>query len=147
MLFPRKDGYTDQPLYPYNPSETAARAFLAMFAIAGFLHLIFMFPYRAWFPIPMIIGSAMEAGSYYLRSKSHDSIHQILPFILSTLLIMGAAPMLAATIYMSLKRIVNALDASDYSPISLRWVSKLFVLFDVACFVSQIAGSAMRADW
>ena len=59
---------------------------------------------------------------------------------------MGAAPMLAATIYMSLKRIVNALDASDYSPISLRWISKLFVLFDVACFVSQIAGSAMRAD-
>jgi hypothetical protein len=60
MLFPRKDGYTDQPLYPYNPSETAARAFLAMFAIAGFLHLIFMFPYRAWFPIPMIIGSASK---------------------------------------------------------------------------------------
>lgn len=88
----------------------------------------------------------MEAGSYYLRSKSHDNLQQILPFILSTLLIMGAAPMLAATIYMSLKRIVNALDATDYAPISMRWVSKLFVLFDVGCFVSQIAGSAMRAD-
>jgi magnesium-transporting ATPase (P-type) len=59
---------------------------------------------------------------------------------------MGAAPMLAATIYMSLKRIVTALDATSYAPISLRWVSKLFVLFDVGCFVSQIAGSAMRAD-
>jgi hypothetical protein len=59
----------------------------------------------------------VEAGSYYLRHQSHDNQRQILPFILSTLLIMGAAPMLAATIYMSLKRIV-----------------------------SQIAGSAMRAD-
>lgn len=59
---------------------------------------------------------------------------------------MGAAPMLAATIYMSLKRIMNALDAADYAPISIRWTSKLFVLFDVGCFVSQIAGSAMRAD-
>ncbi len=59
---------------------------------------------------------------------------------------MGAAPMLAATIYMSLKRVVNALDANGYAPISMRWVSKLFVLFDVGCFVSQIAGSAMRAD-
>lgn len=47
---------------------------------------------------------------------------------------------------MSLKRIVNALDAVDYAPVSMRWVSKLFVLFDVGCFVSQIAGSAMRAD-
>lgn len=59
---------------------------------------------------------------------------------------MGAAPMLAATIYMSLKRVVNALDAADYAPISMRWSSKLFVLFDVGCFVSQIAGSAMRAE-
>jgi tellurite resistance protein TehA-like permease len=88
----------------------------------------------------------VEAGSYYLRHQSHDNLQQILPFILSTLLIMGAAPMLAATIYMSLKRIVNALDASQYAPISMRWTSKLFVLFDVGCFVSQIAGSAMRAD-
>lgn len=88
----------------------------------------------------------MEAGSYYLRSQSHDNVQQILPFILSTLLIMGAAPMLAATIYMSLKRVVNALCAAEYAPISMRWMSKLFVLFDVGCFVSQIAGSAMRAE-
>ncbi|KAF1354543.1 hypothetical protein EJ07DRAFT_132315 [Lizonia empirigonia] len=142
----REDGYADQPLYPYNPSDTAAYAFVAMFSTAGFLHLALIFPYRAWFPIPMIIGSAMEAGSYYLRSQSHNSSHQILPFILPTLLIMGAAPMLAATIYMSLKRIFNALNAAEYVPISMRWVSKLFVLFDVGCFVSQIAGSAMRAD-
>jgi hypothetical protein len=60
MLYPRKDGYADQPLYPYNPSETVALAFVAIFAIAGFLHLVFMFPYRAWFPIPMIIGSASK---------------------------------------------------------------------------------------
>lgn len=59
---------------------------------------------------------------------------------------MGAAPMLAATIYMSLKRVVNALDAAHHMPISVRWSSKLFVLFDVACFISQIAGSVMRSD-
>ncbi|KAJ4984822.1 RTA1 domain-containing protein (RTM1) [Stagonosporopsis vannaccii] len=146
QLYARKDGYADQDLLPYNPSEPAAYAFTALFAIAGFTHLVLMFPYRAWFPIPMIIGTAMEAGSYYLRSQSHDNVRQLLPFILSTLLIMGAAPMLAATIYMSLKRVVNALDAADHALISTRWSSKLFVLFDVACFVSQIAGSTMRAD-
>jgi len=57
-LYPRKDGYADRDLYPYNPSETAAYAFVAMFAIAGCTHLVLMFPYRAWFPIPMIIGTA-----------------------------------------------------------------------------------------
>ena len=58
QLYPRKDGYADRDLYPYNPSETAAYAFVAMFAIAGFTHLSLMFPYRAWFPIPMVIGTA-----------------------------------------------------------------------------------------
>ncbi|KAF3039472.1 hypothetical protein E8E11_007459 [Didymella keratinophila] len=146
QLYPRKDGYADRDLYPHNLSETAAYAFVAMFAIAGYTHLVLMLPYRACFPIPMIIGTAMEAGSYYLRHQSHDNRQQILPFIISTRLIMGAAPMLAATIYTSLKRIVNALDALQYAPITIRWTSKLFVLFDVGCFVSQIAGSAMRAD-
>jgi hypothetical protein len=63
QLYPRKDGYADRPLYPYNPSETAALAFMAMFAIAGLLHLVLMFPYRAWFPIPLIIGSASKFTS------------------------------------------------------------------------------------
>lgn len=58
QLYPREDGYTDRGLYPYNPSETAAYAFVAMFALAGVTHLILMFPYRAWFLIPMIIGTA-----------------------------------------------------------------------------------------
>lgn len=60
QLYPRKDGYADQQLYPYNPSETTAYGFTAMFAIAGFAHLVLMFPYRAWFPVPMIIGTASK---------------------------------------------------------------------------------------
>lgn len=60
QLYARKDGYADQDLLPYNPSETAAYAFTALFAIAGVIHLVLMFPYRAWFPIPMIIGTASE---------------------------------------------------------------------------------------
>ncbi|KAF3004346.1 hypothetical protein E8E13_009605 [Curvularia kusanoi] len=141
-LHPRKDGYADQSLYPYNPSKTAALAFTALFATAGALHIILMFPYRAWFPIPMIIGTAMEAGSYYLRSHSHNNTHKLLPFILSTLLIMGAAPMLAATIYMSLKRVATALDAAHYAPVSLRWVSKLFVLVDIG-----LVQRSLWRDW
>ncbi len=62
QLYARKDGYAEQDLYPYNPSGTTAYAFVAMFGIAGFLHVVLMFPYRAWFPIPMIIGCASKHG-------------------------------------------------------------------------------------
>ncbi|PSN69619.1 hypothetical protein BS50DRAFT_547266 [Corynespora cassiicola Philippines] len=147
MLFPRdRKGYADHPLLPYNPSDIAAYIFVGLFALGGIVHIIFMFPYRALFPIPIVIGCVMECFSYYFRSQVHDNVYQILPFILSTLLIMGAAPLLAATIYMSLRRVLQSLDAVEYAPLSIRWMSKLFVLADVGCFVSQIMGSAMRAD-
>jgi hypothetical protein len=70
QLYPRKDGYADRDLYPYNPSETAAYVFVAMFAIAGFTHVVLMFPYRAWFPIPMIIGTA-STYTFSPMSLSH----------------------------------------------------------------------------
>lgn len=75
-LYPRKDGYADRDLYPYNPSETAAYAFVAMFTIAGFTHLALMFPHRAWFPIPMIIGTASAFLSVLLSSTNADSHEQ-----------------------------------------------------------------------
>lgn len=59
-LYAREDGYADQELYPYNPSLTSAYGFTGMFAAAGLLHFVLMFPYRAWFPIPMIIGTASK---------------------------------------------------------------------------------------
>jgi hypothetical protein len=54
-------GYAPFDLYPYNPSQGAAYAFLAFFAMTGVAHFIMMFPYRSAFPIPMIIG----CGSKY----------------------------------------------------------------------------------
>jgi hypothetical protein len=62
------EGYAPFDLYPYNPAQPPAFAFLGLFAAAGFLHIIFMFPYRAAFPIPMIIGSGSMFPSTTRRS-------------------------------------------------------------------------------
>ncbi|KAH7180274.1 hypothetical protein DER46DRAFT_631202 [Fusarium sp. MPI-SDFR-AT-0072] len=50
------EGYAPFDLYPYNPSQGPAYAFLGLFGAAGIAHFIMMFPYRSAFPIPMIIG-------------------------------------------------------------------------------------------
>ncbi|KAM0433437.1 hypothetical protein ACHAPT_004317 [Fusarium lateritium] len=155
-------GYAPFDLYPYNPAQPPAYAFLALFGIAAALHFILMFPYRAAFPIPMIIGSgskqlssssahqltpsSVECAGYWFRSRSHDNLRQTLPFLLQNLLMLVAPPFLAATLYMSLSRITRALRAEELSAISLRWITKLFVLVDLACFVTQTAGAIMSGS-
>lgn len=154
-------GYAPFDLYSYNPAQPPAYAFLALFGIAAVTHFILMFPYRAAFPIPMIIGSgskqpprsilrrltrSVECAAYWFRSRSHDNLRETLPFLLQNLLMLVAPPFLAATLYMSLSRITRALRAEELSLISLRWITKLFVLVDLACFVTQTAGAIMSGS-
>ncbi|UPL03521.1 hypothetical protein LCI18_014455 [Fusarium solani-melongenae] len=139
-------GYAPFDLYPYNPAQPPAYAFLALFGIAAVTHFILMFPYRAAFPVPMIIGCGMECAAYWFRSRSHDNLRETLPFLLQNLLMLVAPPFLAATLYMSLSRITRALRAEELSLISLRWITKLFVLVDLACFVTQTAGAIMSGS-
>ncbi|KAF5694912.1 Rtm1p-like protein [Fusarium denticulatum] len=140
------EGYAPFDLYPYNPSQGPAYAFLGLFGVAGIAHFIIMFPYRSAFPIPMIIGCGMEATAYWFRSRSHDNLRQTLPFLIQNLLVLVAPPFLAATIYMSLGRITRALKAQEASLISLRWITKLFVLVDLICFATQTAGAIMSGS-
>ncbi|KAH6972486.1 RTA1 like protein-domain-containing protein [Ilyonectria sp. MPI-CAGE-AT-0026] len=139
-------GYAPFDLYPYNPGEGPAFAFLGLFAAAAAVHFVLMFPYRSAFPIPMIIGAGMESAAYWFRSRSHNNLRQTLPFIIQNLLVLVAPPFLAATLYMSLGRITRALRAENLSLIGIRWLTKLFVLVDVICFVTQTAGAIMSGS-
>lgn len=42
--------------YPYNPSKPAGYAFVAIFGITTVMHLVLMFPYRAAYFIPLVLG-------------------------------------------------------------------------------------------
>lgn len=42
--------------YPYTPSDTAGYAFMAMFGVATIFHFVLMFPFRAVYFTPLILG-------------------------------------------------------------------------------------------
>lgn len=54
-------------------------------------------------------------------------------------------PFLSASIYMTLSRITRALDATDYSAIRIGWVSKIYIIIDIACVVLQVMGTVTMA--
>lgn len=85
-----------------------------------------------------------EAFGYYGRAWSHESPKLFDAFVLQSLLILVAPPLLAATIYMTLSRIIRALDAEAYSLIRTKWLTTIFVLADVVCFLTQLGGAGIK---
>ena len=65
---------------------------------------------------------------------------------MQNLLILSSPPFLAATIYMSLGRLIIALKAQRYALISPRWVTKIYVFIDIGCIGTQIIGSIIPAS-
>ena len=87
----------------------------------------------------------MEAVAYYFRSRSHDNVRQTLPFVIQNLLLLSAPPFLAASIFMSPRRIARVLN-SEQLLVNPRTLTKLFVLVDITCFATQVAGSIMSGS-
>jgi hypothetical protein len=57
------------------------------------------------------------------------------------ILILLAPILFAAGIYMFLGRIIRATGRPDLSPIRTSWITKLFVLGDIFCFLVQLVGA------
>jgi len=62
------------------------------------------------------------------------------------MLILASAPLLSATIYMTLSRYVRALDATGYAVLRPSWTTATYICIDIISFVCQMAGSAMQAS-
>lgn len=87
-----------------------------------------------------------ETFGYYGRTKSHNDVTKTGPWMLQNIMILGAPTFLAATTYMTLARVTIALGAEEYSLISPRWLTKIYVCIDILCFFSQFAGAGVQAS-
>ncbi|KAL4966189.1 RTA1 domain-containing protein [Aspergillus stella-maris] len=130
--------------YPYNPSQSAGYAFMAIFGIATIVHVALMFPYKAAFFIPFVLGGVCETFGYHGRARSHNDITGIGPWAQQQMLLLCAPPLLAASIYMSLSRFISALDAEEYAPMRPKRMTTLFVLNDIICLLTQLAGAGVQ---
>ncbi|CAI6016794.1 unnamed protein product [Clonostachys chloroleuca] len=95
--------------------------------------------------MPLIIGCGIEAAGYYFRSQLQDDVRPTLPFIIQNLLVLAAPPFLAASIFMSPRRIARALDSGDLVA-TCKLASKVFVVVDVTCFVTRVVGAIMSGS-
>lgn len=63
-----------------------------------------------------------------------------MPYVLQSLLLLLDPTMLAASIYMSLGRLIKSLEADSYSLVPIEFLTKTFVIGDVISFLAQSTG-------
>ncbi|KAJ5826655.1 hypothetical protein N7447_003418 [Penicillium robsamsonii] len=136
------DPYVD--FYPYTPSATAGYAFLVIFGIATVVHLVMMFPFRAAYFIPLVLGGVCESFGYYGRAWSHEDRTEISSWALQEMLILCAPPLIAATIYMVLGRIIRSFNAEHLVSMTPKKITVIFVLNDILTFCTQLGGAGVQ---
>ncbi|KAH7092864.1 RTA1 like protein-domain-containing protein [Auriculariales sp. MPI-PUGE-AT-0066] len=135
-------------LYHYDPSGAAAILFAALFLVSTLLNSYQMIRTKTWYLIPFIIGGVLSTLGYIGRWMSSRQTPDWTkgPFIIQTLTLLVAPSLYAASIYMTLKRIISLVQAEHHSPIRMVWLTKLFVGGDLISFLLQAAGGTILSQ-
>ena len=78
-----------------------------------------------------------EVIGYIGRAASPQRTQALGPYIIQAILLLVAPALFAATIYMTLARIIVQLNAQHQSVIRVELLTKIFVVGDVLSFVLQ----------
>ena len=130
-------------LWSYTPSLPGNVIATLAFAILALLHTYKLLKNRTWFCIPLVVGALFEVIGYAARAAAHGDTESLGPYITQSLLILIAPILFAASVYMTLGRLMLRTQSTSYSIIRAKWVTKMFVTADVLCFVIQCGGAGM----
>ncbi|KAG8929823.1 hypothetical protein FRC03_010535 [Tulasnella sp. 419] len=132
--------------YAYNPSEAAAGIFCALFAITAIVHIVQMFPKKAWVMAILILATLMEITGYITRIiASTRTSDTRTPRIISETTLVVAPAFLTAQNYMVVGRLISYVGG-DLAVIPDKWITKIFVTADLICIVTQGLGAAVLSS-
>ncbi|OJJ79991.1 RTA1 domain-containing protein [Aspergillus glaucus CBS 516.65] len=135
----------------YAPSIPAAVIFMLMFIVLTGLHSWKLFTTRTWFCIAFTLGGLFEIIGYIGRCLAHNSTTTMGPYIIANIFILLGPTLFAASIYMTLGRLIRRVRGEHLSPIRVTRLTKTFVWGDVLSFVVQGNSSSLSvlgyAQW
>ncbi|OJJ83729.1 RTA1 domain-containing protein [Aspergillus glaucus CBS 516.65] len=139
-------GEIDFKLYRYTPSLVAAIIFIVLFVLMTFYHLYQVVRTRSWYFTIFVVGGAFQIIGYICRALAHNDKENISLYSVGTIMILLAPPLYAASIYMTLGRLIVHLGAESLSVVPVKWLTTIFVTGDVIAFVMQAAGGGIMAS-
>ncbi|KAI9155564.1 Protein RTA1 [Paramyrothecium foliicola] len=141
---PTLETHNGYPLWHYIPSLPAAIVFAALFGCLTVAHAWKICRYRTWFCLPFVVGGVFEVIGYVGRAVAYDSTGELLPYIIQSIFLLIAPILFAASLYMTLGRIIRSVHGEHCSLIPARWLTRIFVFGDVFSFLIQSSGAGLR---
>ncbi|KPM37536.1 hypothetical protein AK830_g9016 [Neonectria ditissima] len=141
---PTLETYNGYPLWRYIPSLPAAIVFTVIFALLTIAHCWKLFRHRMWFCIPFAVGGLFEIIGYIGRVLAHNSTGTLIPYVLQSIFLLIAPILFAASLYMTLGRVIVAVHGESCSMIAPRWLTRIFVFGDLFSFLIQSSGAGLR---
>ncbi|KAL5615979.1 hypothetical protein FOBRF1_004727 [Fusarium oxysporum] len=134
-------------LWSYVPSIPAAVIFIILFLVLSAAHTWKMIHNRLWFCIPFVIGGFLEVIGFIGRAMANKATEKLGPYIIQSVFLLIPPSLFAASIYMTLGRIIRGLGpkGESCSIVRVKWLTTLFVVGDVFSFLVQSSGAGMMA--
>ncbi|EXM30788.1 hypothetical protein RAB80_001806 [Fusarium oxysporum f. sp. vasinfectum] len=134
-------------LWGYVPSIPAAVIFIILFLVLSAAHTWKMIHNRLWFCIPFVIGGFLEVIGFIGRAVASKATDKLGPYIIQSVFLLIPPSLFAASLYMSLGRIIRGLGpkGESCSIVRVKWLTTLFVIGDVFSFLVQSSGAGMMA--
>ncbi|KAJ6436283.1 integrase core domain-containing protein [Purpureocillium lavendulum] len=130
-------------VYQYRPSLPANIIFLALFAIAGAVHIFLGVKWRSWgFMSFMIFGCLVETIGYIGRIVLYNNPFSFGGFMVQIIFISTGPVFYTGAIYVTLSQTIEHLAPrlSRFKPKLFYWI---FIPADLVCLVLQAAGGAL----
>ncbi|MCJ1388816.1 hypothetical protein MMC18_001666 [Xylographa bjoerkii] len=140
---PTLETYHGIYLWRYVPSLPAAITFAILFGLATTAHGWKMVTTRMWFCLPFVIGGIFEEIGYIARAAAFNSTGALSPYILQAIFLLLPPVLFAASLYMVYSRVVRAVQGENFSLISPRRTTVIFVLGDFFCLSIQSDGGGL----
>ncbi|KAL4901449.1 hypothetical protein BDW74DRAFT_83610 [Aspergillus multicolor] len=146
MLVPRDD--SSDPYWNFAPSLGAAAVFAALYTLAliGTIAQWIRFKPVVW--LVMVIAAAMESIGYIARCISTQNTTARTVFVLQFSLLILAPVLMAGALYVLFGRIIFLVVPREQRTFKIcwvppRWVTPIFVGFDVVALMLQLIGAVM----
>ncbi|THY74109.1 RTA1-domain-containing protein [Aureobasidium pullulans] len=139
-------------LWEYYPSMVGNIVVASVFGLLALTHFGLVIFRKQWFCIPLVVGGlytdpqTVEVIGYGARAYARSHTTDTLPYAIQSLLILLAPILFAASVYMYLGRVIHSVDGQRHCLIPLKFLTKVFVAGDVACFLAQGAGGGLLSS-
>ncbi|KAI1384711.1 RTA1-domain-containing protein [Hypoxylon trugodes] len=140
----------DYSFYPYDPSIAVAGLSCGLFGAALLWSTFMTIKTRSWIWIVQLVTIIMELVGYASRIASAKDNTNLTLYALQFCLIILAPIIMAGAIYVVFGRIVfHVIPAQDRTTgllwIPPRWITPIFVTFDIVSLIVQLIGAAVVA--